>query len=85
MKFAVTYSRRATRFCKQSPKVLDRRLSRRIEELQKDPVPHDSKRVQGAKERLFRVRVGDYRVLYEVDYESSRIGIVNIDKRSRVF
>jgi mRNA-degrading endonuclease RelE of RelBE toxin-antitoxin system len=80
MKFGVTYSRRATRFCKQSPKVLLRRLSRRIKELQKNPVPQDSKIVQGTKEMLFRV--GNYRILYEVD---SRIGIVNMDKRSRVF
>ncbi len=41
--------------------------------------------LEGYKEKLFRVRVGDYRILYEVDYKSNIIGVVLIDKRSRVY
>ncbi len=41
--------------------------------------------VEGYKEKIFRVRVGDYRILYEVDYSKNFIGIVRIDHRGRVY
>ncbi|MCD4798907.1 MAG: hypothetical protein K8R19_07860 [Methanosarcinales archaeon] len=31
------------------------------------------------------MEVGDYRVLYEIDYKGNLIGIVKIDKRLRVY
>ncbi|KAF5410404.1 MAG: hypothetical protein C5S43_04800 [Candidatus Methanocomedens sp.] len=57
----------------------------KIEKLKHDPISHDSKIVEGYSEKLFRVRVGDYRILYEVDYNGNLIGIIKIDKRSRVY
>jgi len=41
--------------------------------------------IEGYKEKLYRVRVGDYRILYEVDKNKNSIGIVKIDHRSRVY
>jgi mRNA-degrading endonuclease RelE of RelBE toxin-antitoxin system len=41
--------------------------------------------VGGFKEKLFRVRVGEHRILYEVDNDNKAIGIVKIDKRERVY
>jgi mRNA interferase RelE/StbE len=48
-------------------------------------VIHDSKTIESSKEKLFRVRVGDYRILYEVDYNGKIIGIVKIDKRENAY
>ena len=31
------------------------------------------------------IRVGDWRILYEVDYRNNLIGVVKIDKRRRVY
>lgn len=42
-------------------------------------IQHDSKVVEGYQEKLFRIRVG------EVDYKNNQLGIVKIDKRSKVF
>ncbi|MCD6455879.1 MAG: type II toxin-antitoxin system RelE/ParE family toxin [Methanophagales archaeon] len=49
-----------------------------------NPVIHDTKTVEGSK-GLFRVRVGDYRILYEVDYKNNLLGIIKIDKKPRVY
>jgi mRNA interferase RelE/StbE len=57
----------------------------KIEELIHEPVIHGSKPVRGYREKLFRVRVGNYRILYEVDYQSKKIGIVKIDDRGSVY
>ena len=83
--FEVEYSNQARKFLKKSDKILSTRLINKIEELKIKPIIHDTKSIEGYEEKLFRVRVGDYRILYEVDYENNRIGIVRIDKRSKVY
>ena len=83
--FDVNYSNQSQKFLKKSDKILAKRLLDKIEALRDKPIIHDSKRVEGFKEKLFRVRVGDYRMLYEVDYENNLIGIVKIDKRPTVY
>jgi len=58
-----------------------------VENLQITPISpdFDTKTIQGYQEKIFRIRVGDYRILYEIDYEINQIGIIKIDKRSRVY
>ena len=84
MTFDLSYSNQARKFLKKADKILIKRLLDKMESLRTKPVIHDSKAVEGAK-NLFRVRVGPYRVLYEVDYKNNSIGIVRIDKRARVY
>ena len=83
--FDIQYSRQAVKFLKSLDKTLVSRILTKIEKLKHDPISHDSKNVEGYSEKLFRVRVGDYRILYEVDYKGNLIGIIKIDKRSRVY
>lgn len=70
---------------KKLDKTITLRILESIEKLADDPIPHDSKRVIGKKEKVFRVWVGDYRVLYRVDYKNLLIVIINIDSRKRVY
>ena len=83
--FEVSYSKQAEKFLKNTEKILAKRILKKIEELKIKPFLHDTKTVEGYKEKLFRVRVGDYRILYEVDYANKLIGIVKIDKRPKVY
>lgn len=83
--FDIKYSRQAVKFLKSLDKKLVLRILSKIEKLKEEPIQHDSKMVEGYGEKLFRVRVGDYRILYEVDYKKNLIGIVKIDKRARAY
>lgn len=83
--FDVGYSNQAKRFLNKADKILLKRLINKIETLKEKPVIHDTKTVEGSEEKLFRVRIGDYRILYEIDYKGNKIGIVKIDKRPRVY
>jgi len=56
-----------------------------METLKENPLPHGSIRIKGTKEDIFRIRVGDYRILYEVDHGVEIIGIIKIGKRSNVY
>ena len=61
------------------------RLLDRIERLAGDPFPTDVKRVVNRKEKVFRVRVGDYRIQYSVFYDKMMIFVFDIDKRPRAY
>jgi len=75
----------AQKFLKKCDKVLAERLLKKMRELAVNPFPSDVIRVSGRKEKVFRVRVGDYRILYVVYFEKNEILISDIDKREDVY
>lgn len=83
--FDVKYSNQSTKFLKKSDKILSKRLMNKIEELRIDPILRETIIVEGYKEKTYRVRVGDYRILYEIDRTLNLVGIIKIDKRPRVY
>ncbi len=66
------------------PGKLVARIIRRIEELKLDPFPRQAVKLSGT-ERLYRIRVGDYRIIYEVDTEVKRIVIHYVRHRREVY
>jgi len=52
-----------------------------VENLSMDPLPHDSRKLAGA-ESLYRIRVGDYRIIYQVLHESREVIVFYIRHRS---
>ncbi len=83
--FSVEFSSSATKFLKKAEKQLAKRLIERIEKLTDDPFPTDVKRIVNQKEKIFRIRVGDYRIQYSVYFEKNLIFISDIDKRERAY
>ena len=66
------------------PKPLIARILDRLEQLKSDPLPRQSTKLHGA-ERLYRFRVGDYRIVYEFDTETMRITVHYIRHRREVY
>ena len=85
MKLKVVYGNQPKKFLKKQEKSFVRRILEKIDLLIDNPIPQNSKRVEGRNELIFRIRVGSYRVLYEVDYASEEIGIIKIDKREGAY
>ncbi len=83
--YTVFYSKQAEKFLEKADKTLASRILAKIETLQNQPVIHDTKTVHGYNEKLFRVRVGGYRILYTVDFVRKTIGVAKIDKRESVY
>jgi mRNA interferase RelE/StbE len=81
----IKYSNQALKFLKNIDSISQQRILNEVKQLSNEPFPRKVKRVEGSKLKLFRVRVGDYRILYEVDYNDNLLGVVKIDKRSRVY
>ena len=83
--FNVEFSSSAKKFLKKSEKQTAERIIERIEKLRSDPFPTDVKRVVNRKEKVFRIRVGDYRIQYSVFYDKNLLFISDIDKRPRAY
>jgi len=66
------------------PKPLIARVLDRLDQLKGDPLPRQSTKLQGA-ERLYRIRVGDYRIVYEVDTAALQITIHYVRHRREVY
>lgn len=61
-----------------------KRILARIEKLEEDPRPHDASKLQ-SPEDLYRVRVGDYRIVYQVEDDRLIILIVRVGNRREVY
>ncbi|HIJ11731.1 TPA: type II toxin-antitoxin system RelE/ParE family toxin [Candidatus Woesearchaeota archaeon] len=85
--FSVKYENTASKFLKKLAVKSDvKRIFDKVEELALNPFPKDAKRVEGYQDpKVFRVRVGSYRILYFVNYPTSKLYIIKIDKRERVY
>lgn len=82
--FQIEFSNKSKDFLKKCNKDLMERLIDKIELLTLEPVPHNAKRIVGEK-RSFRIRVGDYRIIYDIIWEQKIILVAKIDKRSKVY
>ena len=60
------------------------RAIKKIISLQKEPLPHQSIKLSGM-ENLYRLRIGDYRIIYEVDPEAELVTIHYIRHRRDVY
>ncbi len=68
MTFRVELARSAARSFERAPRSERRRLERAIDSLSRKPRPAGKlvKAIQGTKDAFLRMRVGDYRIMYEV-------------------
>jgi mRNA interferase RelE/StbE len=60
-----------------------RRITRRVQALAEDPRPPGSEKLTGLE--LYRVRQGDYRILYEVADAAATVTIIRIGNRRDVY
>lgn len=60
------------------------RIIRAIEALVTNPFTHQSKKLQGA-EHIYRLRVGDFRIVYEVNSTTKTIIIYHVRYRKDIY
>ena len=83
MKWRVVFARTAEKELAKLSSEIQLRVGRAIRSLEDDPTPSAAKRLKGREE--FRLRVGDYRVLYMIEHESGLLKISAIGHRREVY
>lgn len=82
--YAITFARSSRRELEALPRELAARLLARIEALALEPRPHGCKKLHGSNP-LWRLRVGDYRVVYAINDKELNVDVVMIRHRSEVY
>lgn len=81
--YAIRYSREAGRSLKKLNPTLAKRLVTKIEALATNPRPTGSKKL--VQRGDWRLRVGDYRVLYEIKDTEVTVLVVRVAHRREVY
>jgi mRNA interferase RelE/StbE len=84
MRCVLEFTTSATREFKALDKQLQRRITEKVTALCEDPFPPGSKKLKAQLDH-FRIRVGDYRVIYRIDGKRVVIVIVRIGHRKEVY
>lgn len=84
MTYTLRFAARAKKTFLKYPKKLQDRILKALEPLKQTPRPRQAEKLSG-REDLFRVRVGDYRVIYSVHDDELLVLVVKIGHRGKVY
>lgn len=85
--FEIIVSNRARKGAKRLPKELKRRIVELLDVLENEPVPadkYDIKKLKGLT-NTYRIRFGEWRIVYKINFVEKVVTIVNIEKRGKVY
>ncbi len=84
MPYTIRFTPRARRDFSALETVLQQRLSQHIDRLAENPFPAGAKRLH-TEEPYYRIRVGDYRIVYQVDSQQLIVIVIKIGHRKDVY
>jgi mRNA interferase RelE/StbE len=82
--YTITFARSARKELQRLPNEIAERVLEKIETLTFNARPEGSKKISGAED-LWRLRVGDYRVVYKIDDKSRMVDNAVIRHRREVY
>lgn len=83
MAYSVRFKPAAAKDLRKLDKRMQRRLSVAIDSLSIEPRPSSCKKLKGSE--FYRIRVGDYRVIYEVDDGKLVVLVIRARHRREVY
>lgn len=83
MAYVVILKRPAEKELDRLPTQVHRRITQKLLELENDPRPHGVQKLHG--EDRYRIRIGDYRVLYLIDERAKTVEVVAVGHRREVY
>ncbi len=83
-RYRIEFLKTAKKELAKLPKQIQRRIAIKIDSLLLDPYPPDSQKLKSG-DGLFRIRVGNYRVLYRLEDDQLVILVIKIGHRRDVY
>lgn len=83
MKYKLEYKKQLKKIFIKLDNVVFERIKTTLEKLSTNPFPQGCKKLKGRDG--FRVRVGDYRILYKVEENDKIIYVLDIGHRSDIY
>jgi mRNA interferase RelE/StbE len=66
------------------PKKIQRQIGKKIDALSENPRPRGAKQLQG-HDKIYRIRSGDYRIIYQVDDKKIIVFVIGIGDRKDIY
>lgn len=85
MNYQVIFTRKAAKDIRQLNKADIPRVVEKAESLGDDPRPPGSKKLLGIQEEFWRIRVGQYRVIYQVKEKVKVVNVTKVGHRKDVY
>ncbi len=82
--YEVNLERSAENDLKRLPASTFQRILPQIKSLAENPRPHRCHKITGSKND-WRIRIGDYRVIYEIEEETKTVRIMRVRHRREVY
>lgn len=87
--FEVLIDERVEKDLEKVPKYIVQKFIKLLDEFEKNPIRprsgFDSKAMEGYPSNTYRLRIGDYRVLYAVDPEAKKVRITSVQHRGDAY
>ncbi len=84
MAYRIEFKPSAAKEFSQLPKNIQKRIAAKVNTLADNPRPRGVEKLEG-RENRYRIRVGDYRVIYEIHDEVLLVLVVRIGHRREVY
>ncbi len=85
MKYPVAIGNRALKALEKIPDKFVLKIAEKIDQLADQPRTITSAKIKSKSGIGFRIRVGDYRILYDVDNDSKIVIVLDIKKRDQAY
>ena len=83
-RYRVEFTRPALKEFQGLPRRARERIAPRVDALADDPRPHGAEKLEGGAEE-YRIRVGDYRVIYEIRDDRLIVLVLRVGNRRDVY
>ena len=83
MRYSVVVQRRAQKRIVRFPSRVQDRIEKALRDLADEPRPQGSRKLRGREG--WRIRIGDYRAIYEIDDETQKVLVLDIGHRRDIY
>ena len=85
MRYTIIIRETVKKELRQVPSVDYKKIKTIILSLAEDPFPHGCLKLEGFESKLYRIRKGDYRIIYSVEHQIVTVTILKIAHRKDVY
>lgn len=83
--YKIEFAPRVEKQLKKIPKDIRKLILERIEKLEKNPRPENIEPLKGAEVGFFRIRQGDYRIVYSIEDHKLIVLVVRVVHRQEAY